>query len=166
MVPTQMAVIFNTLMKRLGITKYYVQGGDWGSVVADQLASFYPETLLGIHLNFCLVNNARAHLKMMISSLLPSFFVEEQLVDNLFPLYDRLMFVLEETGYMHIQGTKPDTLGKIFVRLNVSMFVIRFGLLQKRQIHLFTQLRFRRKAVPSNSGCKCNVVCYNKFHVI
>lgn len=30
------------LMKRLGHEKFYVQGGDWGSVVATDMATIYP----------------------------------------------------------------------------------------------------------------------------
>lgn len=38
----QMAVIFKKLMNRLGYEKFYVQGGDWGSVAAKNLATLYP----------------------------------------------------------------------------------------------------------------------------
>jgi pimeloyl-ACP methyl ester carboxylesterase len=39
------------LMHRLGYTHYVAQGGDWGSVVADKMASQKPQGLLGIHVN-------------------------------------------------------------------------------------------------------------------
>jgi len=38
-----MAVIFKKLMSRLGYEKFYLQGGDWGSIIATDLATIYPE---------------------------------------------------------------------------------------------------------------------------
>lgn len=38
-----MAVIFKNLMLRLGFNKFYLQGGDWGSVIVAHLASFFPD---------------------------------------------------------------------------------------------------------------------------
>lgn len=40
----QMAVIFNSLMKRLGSQKFFVQGGDWGSLIGTNLAQMYPDS--------------------------------------------------------------------------------------------------------------------------
>lgn len=31
-----------------------------------------------------------------------------------YPLLSKYAFVLQETGYMHLQATKPDTVGKTF----------------------------------------------------
>ena len=39
------------LMKRLGYTRYVAQGGDWGSLVTEQMAVQAPPELLGIHVN-------------------------------------------------------------------------------------------------------------------
>ncbi len=39
------------LMSRLGYARYVSAGGDWGSVVADKMASQKPAGLLGIHVN-------------------------------------------------------------------------------------------------------------------
>ncbi|VDM70267.1 unnamed protein product, partial [Strongylus vulgaris] len=45
------ARVFRKLMERLGFKKYYLQGGDWGSMVTINMAKLYPEKVLGIHLN-------------------------------------------------------------------------------------------------------------------
>ena len=37
------ARIFKKLMERLGYSKYYVQGGDWGSAIATAMGVLYPE---------------------------------------------------------------------------------------------------------------------------
>ena len=39
------------LMKRLGYTRYVAQGGDWGAIINDLMASQAPPELIGIHTN-------------------------------------------------------------------------------------------------------------------
>ncbi len=40
--PAEMGLIFDRLMKRLGHDHYYVQGGDWGSLIGSNMATLYP----------------------------------------------------------------------------------------------------------------------------
>ncbi|MFF2323120.1 epoxide hydrolase family protein [Agrobacterium sp. NPDC058088] len=49
--PERVAHAWDTLVKRLGYTRYVSQGGDHGSVISDALARQAPKGLLGIHLN-------------------------------------------------------------------------------------------------------------------
>jgi pimeloyl-ACP methyl ester carboxylesterase len=49
--PEKIGTAWDVLMKRLGYKHYVSQGGDWGSVIADAMASQAPEGLLGIHVN-------------------------------------------------------------------------------------------------------------------
>ncbi|KAG5895739.1 hypothetical protein JTB14_029509 [Gonioctena quinquepunctata] len=37
-----MTVIMNNLMQRLGFEKYYVQGGDWGALIAGEMSILFP----------------------------------------------------------------------------------------------------------------------------
>jgi pimeloyl-ACP methyl ester carboxylesterase len=47
------ARLWHTLMTDvLGYRRFGAQGGDWGSVITTQLATLFPESLHGIHLNF------------------------------------------------------------------------------------------------------------------
>ena len=39
------------LMKRLGYTRFVAQGGDWGAIVTDVLATQAPPELIGMHTN-------------------------------------------------------------------------------------------------------------------
>jgi epoxide hydrolase len=48
----RMARAFVVLMDRLGYARYGVQGGDWGSVIAQQMAHEAPAQVIGIHANF------------------------------------------------------------------------------------------------------------------
>jgi pimeloyl-ACP methyl ester carboxylesterase len=48
---TRMARAWTVLMKRLGYSRFVAQGGDWGSLVAEQMGVVAPPELLGIHVN-------------------------------------------------------------------------------------------------------------------
>jgi pimeloyl-ACP methyl ester carboxylesterase len=47
----RMAKALNVLMDRLGYSRYGIQGGDWGSEVARQMARLAPDRVIGLHLN-------------------------------------------------------------------------------------------------------------------
>ncbi|MDH6465558.1 pimeloyl-ACP methyl ester carboxylesterase [Micromonospora sp. A200] len=49
--PDRIGRAWVTLMKRLGYDRFVAQGGDWGAVVVDLMATEAPEGLLGIHTN-------------------------------------------------------------------------------------------------------------------
>ena len=49
--PARIARAWATLMKRLGYTRYVAQGGDWGAIVTDVMATQGHPELLGIHSN-------------------------------------------------------------------------------------------------------------------
>uniref|UniRef100_A0A1I8F198 Epoxide hydrolase n=1 Tax=Wuchereria bancrofti TaxID=6293 RepID=A0A1I8F198_WUCBA len=104
------ARIFNKLMIRLGFSRYLLQGGDWGSNIATNIAFYYPENVIGLHLNMALVFNWKALLYAAFGIIAPRLAYSSQ------TFHQRatgalLKDMLEETGYMHIQATKPDTIG-------------------------------------------------------
>ena len=49
--PARIARAWVVLMKRLGYTQFVAQGGDWGAIVTDVMATQAPPELLGIHTN-------------------------------------------------------------------------------------------------------------------
>jgi pimeloyl-ACP methyl ester carboxylesterase len=49
--PDRMARAWVELMKRLGYTRFVAQGGDWGAVVTDLMATQAPPELAGMHTN-------------------------------------------------------------------------------------------------------------------
>jgi pimeloyl-ACP methyl ester carboxylesterase len=53
--PARIARAWAVLMNRLGYTRYVAQGGDWGSVISDEMARQAPPGLLGIHINLAQV---------------------------------------------------------------------------------------------------------------
>jgi epoxide hydrolase len=51
----RMAKAFIVLMDRLGYSRYGIQGGDWGSEIARQMARQAPTRVIGLHLNLIAV---------------------------------------------------------------------------------------------------------------
>lgn len=81
-------------------------------------------SLLGVHSNMCFTNSLSANLKVLLGSLWPTLIVDEAHVDKVYPFGQHFAYLLEEMGYMHLQATKPDTLGKsgkcrIYLYLNI-----------------------------------------------
>jgi len=52
--------------------------------------------------------------KVLLAEYLPSLFFSQETIKKeypkLFPLKEKIYYILEESGYMHIQSTKPDTI--------------------------------------------------------
>lgn len=99
-------------MLRLGKTRFFIQGGDWGSAIGTTLATYFPDNVMGYHCNMCAIFTPWSNVKTFISSFYPKYFVDnEKHVEFYYPVSTNLMEMLKETGYMHIQSTKPDTIG-------------------------------------------------------
>ena len=105
------ARIFKDLMERLGFQKFYCQGGDWGSLITSALTTLYPENVLGLHLNMASVNTPSSNLKYFVSAWFPSLMLSKADQAKILPFGEKFIFLLKESGYMHIQATKPDTVG-------------------------------------------------------
>lgn len=112
--PTEMSIVFRNLMISLGYNQFLVQGGDWGSLIGGTLATLFPENVIGFHSNMCAAMSLASSVKGFIGSFYPSLFVEPQNIDFHYPAGEKFTYLIEESGYMHLQATKPDTIGKIF----------------------------------------------------
>jgi pimeloyl-ACP methyl ester carboxylesterase len=49
--PDRVARAWDTLMRRLGYSRYVAQGGDWGAVISEAMGRQAPGGLAGIHVN-------------------------------------------------------------------------------------------------------------------
>lgn len=87
-------------------------GGDLGSLTLQILSVLYPETVLGFHTNFPVVYTVQGYLKPILASVYPSWIVKPDHYDRVYPLSDRALFIFKESGYIHLQSTKPDSVGK------------------------------------------------------
>lgn len=105
--------MFHKLMLKLGFNEYYVQGGDWGSLITSLMARAYPKSVKGIHVNMAIPEFGRPNvlIKYLIGNIFPSLIYSQPellIKKSFFGLFGYLM---KESGYMHIQSTKPDTIG-------------------------------------------------------
>ncbi|XP_077295131.1 juvenile hormone epoxide hydrolase 2-like isoform X2 [Arctopsyche grandis] len=107
----QIAVVFKNLMDRLGYEKFIGQGGDWGAGIINNMAILYPESFIGVHTNFPFSSDIISAIKMSLSCHLPSFLFDKQHQSEKCPMSKILFELLLESGYFHIQSTKPDTIG-------------------------------------------------------
>lgn len=110
--PAQVAVVLRNLMLRVGHTRFVVQGGDWGSIVGSHLATLFPQNVIGYHSNMCSFQSALSTAKLWTASLYPSAFVDSRFASWIFPVGEKYKFLIRESGYFHLQATKPDTIGK------------------------------------------------------
>jgi hypothetical protein len=60
----------------------------------------------------CASSHPKTHIKMMLARFFPSLFLNEEEKGNS-AVGLNLGLILRETGYFHIQATKPDTVGKL-----------------------------------------------------
>jgi len=94
----EIADCFASLMTDvLGYRRFGAQGGDWGSFISSRLGYRYPERLAGIHLNMMPLRR------------------DGEDIDGGDPAQARYRSELahwlkEESGYVFIQGTRPQTL--------------------------------------------------------
>ncbi|KAK6628634.1 hypothetical protein RUM43_002449 [Polyplax serrata] len=109
--PHEMAVVMKLLMLRLNFEKFYVSGGDWGSLIGKIMGQYYPERVLGLHSSMCMVNTPLSNLKWILGSIYPPLVVESRFQKKLYPVSNIFSGILKEMGYMMIQATKPDTVG-------------------------------------------------------
>ncbi|XP_075975252.1 juvenile hormone epoxide hydrolase-like [Anticarsia gemmatalis] len=109
--PVQMAIIMRNLMLRLGFERFYIQAGDWGSQCATHLATMFPDNVLGFHTNMPLSSiPVISTVKLLIGSLFPSL-IDSGRPERVYPLRKFVSYIMRESGYFHIQATKPDTIG-------------------------------------------------------
>jgi pimeloyl-ACP methyl ester carboxylesterase len=92
----RIAAVFVSLMRDLGYERFAAQGGDWGSYITATLGQVYPDKVIGIHLNML---PARSFAPQEVTSEAERNWLEQ-----------RAQWVREESGYSHIQGTRPQTL--------------------------------------------------------
>jgi len=95
----RVAALFTSLMEQLGYARFGAQGGDWGAAIATALGTAFPDRVVGIHLNMLIAARPGTNDPSQLSA------TDREILDRF------NAFQKEETGYMQIQGTKPQTLG-------------------------------------------------------
>jgi pimeloyl-ACP methyl ester carboxylesterase len=95
----QIARAWHEMMGHLGYSRYYAQGGDFGSAVTTAMAVRAPEGLLGVHLNVARVSPGALQQ------------LGEPTEDEREMLARTQRFFAEEAGYSAQQATRPQTVG-------------------------------------------------------
>jgi pimeloyl-ACP methyl ester carboxylesterase len=93
--PQRMAKALVVLMDRLGYSKYGIQGGDWGSEIARDMAYQAPVHVIGLHLN-------------LITADPPNPEAIAQMSDSERRRYS--YFGREESSFFFLQAAEPQTL--------------------------------------------------------
>ena len=94
------------LMKRLGYTKFVAQGGDWGAMVSDVMATQAPPELLGIHLNWSFAVPPAIERALQSGSPLPS----DLSADERRACEQLTFFYKHGVGYAQEMMNRPQTL--------------------------------------------------------
>jgi pimeloyl-ACP methyl ester carboxylesterase len=93
--PQRMAKALVVLMDRLGYSRYGIQGGDWGSLIARDMAYQAPERVIGLHLNLLTADPPNADAVAQMSDA----------ERKRFSYFDR-----EESSFFFLQASEPQTL--------------------------------------------------------
>jgi pimeloyl-ACP methyl ester carboxylesterase len=104
--PARIARAWVVLMKRLGYKQFVAQGGDWGAVVTEVMATHTPSELLGIHTNMPGVFPPDIDKAAQAGAPTPSGLSADEKV-----AYESLRFVYQKgIAYGYQMGLRPQTL--------------------------------------------------------
>lgn len=88
------------------------------------MAVLYPKSIIGIHRNWCFTPFLFSW-KTYVGVYFPSLFFSSKEIERNYPLSDQFDFTILESGYVHLQATKPDTLGMYayapFLQFNIIL---------------------------------------------
>lgn len=71
-------------------------------------------------MNFCVNVTLSNVFWRLLGSILPWLVVDNEHYSRMYPLSNQLKYIIEESGYLHVQATKPDTIG---ICISQSIFI-------------------------------------------
>ena len=103
--PERIARAYDVLMKRLGYQRYVAQGGDWGAVIVDLMATQKPAGLIGIHTNMPGVVPPDIDAAAFAGKPAPDGLSAEEK-----RAYEDLAFTYQNVYYAFYMGSRPQSL--------------------------------------------------------
>ena len=103
--PARIARAWVALMKRLGYSRFVAQGGDWGGLITEIMATQAPPELLGVHTNFPATVPPEVDKALQSGSPPPT-----ELSPDERRAYEQLSAGAKQRGYATEMGTRPQTL--------------------------------------------------------
>jgi pimeloyl-ACP methyl ester carboxylesterase len=104
--PLRIAGAFAELMRRLGYSRYGLQGGDWGAAISRELGRTRSDAVIGVHLNLLPNSGATGEPTAGELSALSPAERERTLAS-----WDRFRaWLAGSQGYADLQSTRPQTL--------------------------------------------------------
>lgn len=106
------------LMSRLGHGRFAYHGGDWGAVIGRMLGVYFPQNARAIHISMMSQQiNLKTLSKLVAGMVAPKMIYssEAEAALNRGCLFRWFVSLMQETGYMHLQATKPDTIGALLI---------------------------------------------------
>ncbi len=105
--PDRIARAWDTLMKRLGYTRYVSQGGDWGAFISEVLARQAPQGLLGIHINYLFTSPPEIRRALALGDPAPAGLSEKEKA----AYEQRKAASANSSGRLFMMATRPQTIG-------------------------------------------------------
>ena len=103
--PERIARAWAVLMNRLGYTRYVAQGGDWGAIITDLMATQAPSGLIGMHTNMAAVVPPEIDQRLWAGSPLPAGLTADEKL-----ACDMLAAAYKKIHYASFMASRPQTL--------------------------------------------------------
>ena len=103
--PARIARAWVALMKRLGYSRFVAQGGDWGGLITEVMATQAPPELLGVHTNFPGTVPPEVDKALQSGGPPPAALSADER-----RAYEQLSAGAKQRGYATEMGTRPQTL--------------------------------------------------------
>lgn len=103
------SIVLRNLMLRLGHDHFYVHGSGLSSGIGSAMVTLFPHNVIGFHSTMCTVPTYLSLAKSLFISAMPSYFDDPALGHSTFT--EQLSLLIKESGLVHLQATKPDTIG-------------------------------------------------------
>lgn len=129
----EQSIVLRNLMLRLGHDRFYVHGSQLSSVIGSAMATLFKDNVIGFHSTMCTVPTYLSLAKLLIASAVPSYFRDSKFVRA--TLAEQFALLIKESGLVHLQATKPDTIGIVLSDNPVGLAAV---ILDKFNLYLDT----------------------------